>query len=213
MYHRSAHGGSASRATLMCTLAVGALAGCGGAATPSASRHMPPAASRAAPTLRSLTPRDSSVTQLAGRPAGAPPAAHRQRPAVASVVLQDPLGVARGYVSVRNTYRYNDVAGYSAALTATGWTTTGFAARSRPDAAALARVRMAQEVSTVKVVAVRMDGEAPNTATTRYVQVSFTSTLTYRGDGSGRPQRQVWTLRLVQQPHGRWLVDGVPGTG
>jgi len=213
MYHRSAHGGSASRATLMCTLAVGALAGCGGAATPSASRHMPPAASRAAPTLRSLTPRDSSVTQLAGRPAGALPAAHRQRPAVAAVVLQDPLGVARGYVTVRNTYRYDDVTGYVAALTATGWTTTGFAARSRPDAAALARVRMAQEVSVVKVLTVRMDGEAPNTATTRYVQVSFISTLTYRGDGSGRPQRQVWTPRLVQQPHGRWLVDGVPGTG
>jgi len=213
MYHRSAHGGSASRATLMGTLAVSALAGCGGAATPSASRHMPPAASRAAPTLHRLTPRDSSVTQLAGRPAGALPAAHRQRPAVASVVSQDPLGVARGYVTARNTYRYDDVAGYSAALTATGRTTTGFAARSRPDAAALARVRMAQEASTVKVLTVRMDGEAPNTATTRYVQVSFTSTLTYRGDGSGRPQRQVWTLRLVQQPHGRWHVDGVPGTG
>jgi len=213
MYHRSAHGRSASRATLMCTLAVSALAGCGGAATPSASRHIPPVASRTAPTLNSLTPRDSSVTQSAGRPAGAPPAAHRRRPAVASVVPQDPLGVARGYVTVRNTYRYDNVAGYSAALTATGWTTTRFAARSRPDAAALARVRMAQEVSVVKVLTVRMDGEAPNTATTRYVQVSFTSTLTYRGDGSGRAQRQVWTLRLIQQPHGRWLVDGVPGTG
>lgn len=213
MYHRLAHGGSASRATLMCTLAVGALAGCGGPATPSASRHIPPVASQAAPTLRSLTPRDSSVTQLAGRPAAAPPAAHRRRPAVAAVVLQDPLGVARGYVTARNTYRYDDVAGYSAALTVPGYATAAFAARSRPDAAALTRVRTAREVSTVKVLTVQVDGEAPNTATTRYVQVSFTSTLTYRGDGSGRPQRQVWTLRLVQQPHGRWLVDGIPGTG
>lgn len=212
MYHRSAQGGSASRAMLMGTLAVSALAGCGGAATLSASRHMPPVASRAAPTLNSLTPRDASVTQSTGMPVGAPPAAHRQRPAVASVVPQDPLGVARGYVTARNTYRYDDVAGYSAALTVPGYATAAFAARSRPDAAALTRVRTAREVSTVQVVAVQVDGEAPNTASTRYVEVSLTSTLTYRGDGSGRPQRQVWTLRLVQQPKGRWRVDGVPGT-
>jgi len=126
--------------------------------------------------------------------------------------LQDPLAVARGYVSVRNTYRYDDPTGYAGALTAPAYATAAFAARSRPTAAELARVRLAQEVSTVRVLTAQVDGEAPNTAATRYVDVTFLSTQAYRGDGSGQPQRQAWTLRLLRDHTGRWRVDGVPAT-
>jgi len=98
------------------------------------------------------------------------------------------------------------------ALTAPGYTTAAFAARNRPTATELARVRLAQEVSTVRVLTARVDGEAPNTAATRYVDVTFLSSQAYRGDGSGRAQRQVWTLRLLRDHAGRWRVDGVPAT-
>ena len=124
----------------------------------------------------------------------------------------DPLASGRTYVSVRNTYRYDDPSGYAVALTAPADTTAAFAARSRPTAAELARVRLAQEVSTVWVLTAQVDGEAPNTATTRYVDVTFLSTQAYRGDGSGQAQRQVWTLRLLRDHTGRWRVDGVPAT-
>ncbi len=124
----------------------------------------------------------------------------------------DPLASGRTYVLVRNTYRYDDPAGYAVALTAPGHTTAAFAARSRPTATELARVRLAQQVSTVRLLTARVDGEAPNTATTRYVDVTFLSTQAYRGDGSGQAQRQVWTLRLLRDHTGRWRVDGVPAT-
>ena len=42
--------------------------------------------------------------------------------------------------------------------------------------------------------------------------MTFLSTQVYRGDGSGRAQRQVWTLRLLRDPAGQWRVDGVPAT-
>jgi len=113
---------------------------------------------------------------------------------------------------VRLTYRYDDPTGYVVALTALGYATAAFAARSRPTADGLARVRLAQEVSTVRVLTARVDGEAPNTATVRYVDVTFLSTQAYRGAGSGRAQRQVWTLRLLRAHTGRWRVDGVPAT-
>jgi len=124
----------------------------------------------------------------------------------------DPLASGRTYVSIRNSYRYDDPTGYAVALTAPGYTTAAFAARSRPTPTELVRVRLAQEVSTVRVLTARVDGEAPNTATTRYVDVTFLSTQAYRGDGSGRAQRQVWTLRLLRDHTGRWRVDGVPAT-
>jgi hypothetical protein len=152
------------------------------------------------------------VVNRTALPLAIAPRISRAKTAASAVNHADPIAVAHAYVMVRLTYRFDDAAGYARAVTAPAYTTAAFAARSRPDIAALTRVRTAQEVSTVKVLAVRVDGEAPNTASARYVQVSFTSTLTYRGDGSGRPQRQVWTLRLVQQLKGRWLVDGVPGT-
>jgi len=120
--------------------------------------------------------------------------------------LHAPLAVARSYVSVRNSYRYDDPTGYAVALTAPAYTTAAFAARSRPTATELARVRLAQEVSTFRVLTARVDGEAPNTATTRYVDVTFLGTQAYRGDGSGRVQRQVWTLRLLRDHAGRWWV-------
>ena len=113
---------------------------------------------------------------------------------------------------MRLTYRYNDPTGYAQTLTAPGYATAAFAARSRPTATELARVRLAQEVSTARVLTAQVDGEAPNTSTTRYVDVTFLSTQTYRGDGSGQAQRRVWTLRLLRDPAGRWRVDGVPAT-
>ena len=123
-----------------------------------------------------------------------------------------PAVLARDFVLARLTYRYDDPAGYAVALTAPVYATAAFAARSRPTATELARVRLAQEVSMVRVLTARVDGEAPNTATTRYVDVTFLSTQAYRGDGSGQAQRQVWTLRLLRDHIGRWRVDGVPAT-
>jgi hypothetical protein len=165
------------------------------------------------PTVPTSRPRQTLVGVIrTALPQAASPGTSLAKAAAPAVNHADPTAVAHAYVTVRLTYRFDDPTGYARAVTAPAYTTAAFAARSRPDIAALTRVRSAQEVSTVKVLAVRVDGEAPNTASARYVQVSFTSTLTYRGDGSGRPQRQVWTLRLVQQLKGRWLVDGVPGT-
>ena len=123
-----------------------------------------------------------------------------------------PTVLAHDYVLARLTYRYDDPTGYAQALTAPVYTTAAFTARSRPTAAELARVRLAQEVSTVRVLTAQVDGEAPNTAATRYVDVTFLSTQAYRGDGSGQVQRQVWTLRLLRDHTGRWRVDGVPAT-
>ncbi len=123
-----------------------------------------------------------------------------------------PTVLAHDYVLARLTYRYDDPTGYAQALTAPVYTTAAFTARSRPTAAELARVRLAQEVSTVRVLTAQVDGEAPNTAATRYVDVTFLSTQAYRGDGSGQPQRQAWTLRLLRDHTGRWRVDGVPAT-
>ena len=123
-----------------------------------------------------------------------------------------PAVLAHDYVLARLTYRYDDPAGYAGALTAPAYTTAAFAARSRPTAPELAQVRLAQEVSTVRVLTAQVDGEAPNTATVRYVDVTFLSTQAYRGAGSGQAQRQVWTLRLLHDPAGRWRVDGAPAT-
>jgi len=123
-----------------------------------------------------------------------------------------PAVLAHDYVVARLTYRYDDPTGYAVALTAPAYATAAFAARSRPTATELARVRLAQEVSTVRVLTAQVDGEAPNTAATRYVDVTFLSSQAYRGDGSGRAQRQAWTLRLLRDHTGRWRIDGVPAT-
>jgi len=165
------------------------------------------------PTVPTSRPRHTPVVvNRKALPLAISPRISRVKTAASAVNHADPIAVAHAYVMVRLTYRFDDAAGYARAVTAPAYTTAAFAARSRVDAQAGARLRAAQEVSTVQVVAVQADGEAPNTASTRYVEVSFTSTLTYSGDGSGRPQRQAWTLRLVQQPKGQWRVDGVPGT-
>lgn len=149
-------------------------------------------------------------------------AALRQAPAaVASVASGDdspspsdatPLATARAYVSVRWTYRYDDPVGYTAAVTAPALTTAEFAARSRPDAAALQQLRLAREVSTVRVGSAVAAAEAPSTAVTRYVDVAFTGTASYRGASSDTPVAHVWTLRLVRDPTGRWRVDAVVST-
>ena len=137
-------------------------------------------------------------------PVGPPPAAP------AGVDYANPLAVAAGYVSTRLTYRFDDLPAYRAALTAPAFTTPAFAARSEPSGAALAQVQTAQETSTVQVGAAELEGEAPNTPTTRYVSVPCTTTTTYRGGGGTAPAR--WTLRLLQAPAGQWRVDGVLST-
>jgi len=73
-----------------------------------------------------------------------------------------PTVLAHDYVLARLTYRYDDPTGYAQALTAPVYTTAAFTARSRPTAAELARVRLAQEVSTVRVLTAQVDGEAPH---------------------------------------------------
>lgn len=134
-------------------------------------------------------------------------------PSEPAPVLGDPSGVARTYVQQRLTYRYDDPAGYQAALTAPAVTTPEFAARSQPTEQDLGRLRTAQEVSTVDVGAVTPAEEAPSTATTQYLDVAATQTLTYLGAGSGAPQAGVWTLRLMLDPAGTWRVDAVMSTG
>lgn len=124
----------------------------------------------------------------------------------------DPLAVARAFIAARLTYRYDDPTGHTTAVTAPAYTTRAFAARSQPTGAALSRQRTSQEVSTVRVGAAEVEGEAPNTARTRYVSVELTTIVSYRGDGSSRPQDEVWTLRLVQTPAQQWRVDAVLST-
>ena len=130
--------------------------------------------------------------------------------AAPGVDYADPLAVARGYVTTRLTYRFDDPAGYTAALTAPAFTSTAFATRSTPSPAALARLATFQETSAVQLAGAELEGEAPNSASTRYVVVTCTVTTTYRGGGDTTPA--AWTLRLVQAAPGQWRVDGVLST-
>lgn len=143
--------------------------------------------------------------------AAAPPDAPAQAPARAPQVdYADPLGVAKGYVAARLTYRFDDPAGYTAALTAPAFTSAAFAARSAPSAAALARLATSQETSAVQVAGAELAVEAPNSDSTRYVAVTCTVATTYRGGGDTAPA--AWTVRLLQAPAGQWRVDGVLST-
>ena len=132
------------------------------------------------------------------------------KPQPALLDLADPLVVAAGYLRQRLTYRFDDLAGYRAALTAPAFTTPTFAARSEPNGPALDRLKTAEETSTVQVGAAELAHEAPHTATTTYVDVACTTNGTYRGGGASTAA--TWTLRLVQQPVGQWRVDGVLST-
>lgn len=123
------------------------------------------------------------------------------------VDYRDPLAVARGYVAARNSYRYDDVAGYRAALAAPAFTTPAFAARSAPSAAALIRLFTAHETSAVRIGGAELADEAPNSGSARYVVVTCTTTTTYRGGGSTR--LAAWTVRLVPVGPNHWRVDGV----
>jgi hypothetical protein len=118
--------------------------------------------------------------------------------------------VARAYLAIRLTYRYDDRAGYRQAVTAPAVTTPAFAARSEPSATALTQLATAQETSTAQVGAAELADEAPHSATTRYVVVHSTTTTTYRGGGG--TTAAAWTVRLVQAPSGQWRVDGVLST-
>lgn len=131
--------------------------------------------------------------------------------AEAGVDYANPLAVAAGYLRQRLTYRFDNPAGYRSAVTAPAFTTPAFAARSEPDSAALTRLETAQETSTVEVGDAELAHEAPHTATTAYVEVACTTTVTYRGGGG--TTAATWTLRLVQAPVGQWRVDGVLSTG
>ena len=125
----------------------------------------------------------------------------------------DALAVARGYVRTRLTYRHGNPAGLSTAATAPGYSTRALAARTQLAPAALDRLRAAQETSRVSRLAARPADEAPHTASTRYVDVAFAHTVTYRGSGPATSRPAAWTLRLVADRRGRWLVDAVLSTG
>lgn len=125
---------------------------------------------------------------------------------------QDPVAVARGYVLTCQHYRFDDPAGWVAALTAPAYTTAAFAAASRPSAQALRRVQISQDISSATINSATIDEEAPHTATSVEVLVDFTNTLTYRGAGSGQPLHQMWLLRETLTSTGQWRVDGVPAS-
>lgn len=187
------------------------------APTPPRPRQGPPDAPDSAPRPGGSPPPDVTQ-QAAGRFKPQPdrlvtgPTTAEPSPALLPPVIDqaDPLAVAQAYVTARLTYRFDAPAGYTAALTAPAFTTPAFAARSTPSAAALARLATAQETSAVQVVGAELEGEAPNSDTTRYVAVICTVTTAYRGGGSTAPA--AWTLRLLQAPPGQWRVDGVLST-
>lgn len=169
----------------------------------------PPTAAAPSPQPATATPAD--VTQeAAGRFVATPgPAAPAATTVTAGVDYADPQAVAKGYVALRLTYRFDDAAGYTAALTSPAFTTPGFAARSKPSASALARLATSQETSAVQVAGAELANEAPNSASTRYVVVTCTVTTTYRG---GDTTAAAWTLRLLQVAPAQWRVDGVLST-
>lgn len=125
---------------------------------------------------------------------------------------RDPLATAAAFIERRLTYRYDDPAGYAAAVTAPAYTTPALAARSRPTSDERRRLQAAQEVSAVRVHAAEVAVEAPNTAAARFVSVAFTATVSYRGAETGRPSKQVWTLRMSQTRDQGWRVDAVLST-
>ncbi len=201
-------------------LGVALLAGCGSAhpARPAGdiAAAAPPAAGvphaapvTTAPTSRSTAPPDATgqYASQAAVPATAPAAdAAAEAP---GVDYQDPLAVARAYLTVRWTYRYTDPASYTTALCAPQLSTPAFAARSAPDPAALAQLRTARESSSATVLSAGYSGEAPSTATTSYVTAQFARTATYRGTASGTTEDHIWSLRLHRTPASGWRVDGV----
>ena len=189
------------------------------AATPGGSPTVPPAAAAPRTTWQTpvappAVPAPQDVTQGAARefvpavPATEPTTVSKLQPALPN--LADPFVVAAGYLRQRLTYRFDDLAGYRAALKAPAFTTPTFAARSEPNGPALDRLKTAEETSTVQVGAAELAHEAPHTATTTYVDVACTTNVTYRGGGASTAA--TWTLRLVQQPVGQWRVDGVLST-
>jgi len=194
------------------------LAGCGsqhpgqrGTSEITAAAAIPAPVPHAAPITAVPAPSSTAPPDATGRYAPAQPPAAASQPggtAAAAVDYRDPLAVARAYVSLRWTYRWTDPAGYATALSAPQLSTAAFAARSTPDAAALAQLSTAQETSRATVLSAGYSREAPNTATTGYVTTQFAVTATYRGAGSGRTEHHIWSLRLADTAGG-WRVDGV----
>lgn len=163
-----------------------AATGCGASPAPATP---PPArvAPTPAPTASSAPPR--------GEPAG-------------SLDRRDPASVARRYIQLRWTYTWTDPPGLVAAWAARTVTTAAFAARSVPSSPAVERVEQAQDAVGVTVTAAGVDGEMPATPMSRYVDVAFTRTETFRGSTGPHPDSTLWQLRLVVSPDG-WRVDGV----
>lgn len=127
----------------------------------------------------------------------------------AAVDYADPSAVAAGYLQARLTYRFDDPAGYTPAVTAPAYTTPAFAQRSAPTAAEGSRIELAQQTGTVELGQAGVSDEAPATPTTTYITVACTVTTTYRGGSDTTPAD--WTLRLVLAD-GQWRVDGVLST-
>ncbi len=127
----------------------------------------------------------------------------------AAVDYANPSAVAAAYLKTRLTYRFDDPAGYTPAVTAAAYTTPAFAQRSAPTAADASRIELAQQTSTVEIGKAGVSGEAPATPSTSYITVACTVTTTYRGGSDTTPAD--WTLRLVLAD-GQWRVDGVLST-
>jgi hypothetical protein len=118
------------------------------------------------------------------------------------------VAVARRYIQLRWTYTWTDPAGVAAAYMARAATTPAFTARSLPSSQVVARVVRAQESAAVAITAAGVDDEMPATPISRYVDVAFTRTETFRGTTGPHPDSALWQLRLVVSQDG-WRVDGV----
>ena len=190
----------------------GALAPTGRVPAASPSWPLPPipAASPSRVPARATSSTPAGVPQEAAWRLGpvAPGSAHsRPAPTASALDYAGAQAVAEGYVRTRLTFRFDDPAGYTAALTSPAFTTAAFAARSKPSAAALAQLVSSQETSAAVILGALPEVEAPSTTSTRYVVVTCTVTTTYRG---GRDSRAAdGGLRLRRVAPARWRVDGV----
>lgn len=137
------------------------------------------------------------------------PAASAPTAAVPVVDLRDPVAVARLYITERWSYSWTDQSGVIAALTATDVTTPRFAVASHPSEPALRRLLHARDTVSVTITNAGVVDEAPNSASTRFVDVGFTRYESYAGAAGPHSDPGLWQLRLVGGRDG-WRVDGVP---
>lgn len=158
----------------------------------------------ATPTPVFAAPRDAARTPAATGDALLPPS---------FIDYTDPRVVADAYTRARGRYTWTDPAGYARAQTSAGLATPALVRRSAPTAAAVDRLVTAHESSGVTAVATTVAkptaGQPAAGDTTVYITCSFTTAVTYRGMTRPDVESQVWELRLLRGPDGRWRVDAV----